>query len=402
MKILFVTPFFPGKATAIKNLMREMIKGLAVRNEVYLVSRIEPEERGSVNEIAQHCTILALSEYATPQKRSPLALLAIIGSYLNLALVARKIIRNRPVDIIQVTYTDLGLFLHKTGIIRAPMVLDTQDVNALLTYRDFSTATGHLRKVLLYCLHIARKHVERFILKRFDLITTRSAYDRDAIRTILARMNRSVPVIDVRHPIDVPLHAPVQRALRRPNSLLFVGALNREWNVRYVLYFMDTILPLIRSKLPGATLTVVGGQPPESLAERCRMDPSVELTGFVEDVSPYYNRSMVFVSPILIGGGIIFKNLEAMSYGVPVVTTSWGNEGIGAAPEKDLLIGDTPEVFAGQVVRLIEDGDLYDAIAENAIRFVRRNYSKDTIIMSLESAYARLIGGTLKNEAACP
>jgi len=54
----------------------------------------------------------------------------------------------------------------------------------------------------------------------------------------------------------------------------------------------------------------------------------------VEDIDECYKKASVFVAPVLVGGGIIVKILDAMAAGTPVVTTSFGNEGVGAAPGK--------------------------------------------------------------------
>jgi polysaccharide biosynthesis protein PslH len=116
-------------------------------------------------------------------------------------------------------------------------------------------------------------------------------------------------------------------------------------------------------------------------------DPLVSVTGFVDDIDRLYKTSAVFVAPILTGGGIIVKILDALAARRPVVTTSYGNEGVAARPERDLLVADDPEMFATQVIRLLTDSVLAEKVASNGRNFVRENYGLEAVIRRLEEVY---------------
>jgi glycosyltransferase involved in cell wall biosynthesis len=66
----------------------------------------------------------------------------------------------------------------------------------------------------------------------------------------------------------------------------------------------------------------------------------------------------VFVALILQDGGAIVKVLDAMAAGTPVVTTTYGNEGIAGTPGRDLLVADDPQAFAEAVVAVMRDPSL--------------------------------------------
>ncbi len=99
------------------------------------------------------------------------------------------------------------------------------------------------------------------------------------------------------------------------------------------------------------------------------------VTGFVEDVRPYMARSEVFVIPLLIGGGIRGKALEAMAMKIPIVTTSIGCESILLKHEESALFADTPVEFADAVLRLFNDELLRKRLSERAYQTVIEQYN---------------------------
>lgn len=384
-----ITPFFPNKTTGAKKIFMDIIKGLSENNEVFLISRIEPDEKAIVKEVERYCKIICLYEFKTPKKRRLIGILQIVLSYLMLAIKARRAIRQSDVDIIQVSYTDFGLFLHKSRSIKLPMVMDTHDVNTLVAEREYKSAKSLALKVLKGVLLLSSRYAERYTLSRFDLITARSPNDT----RIFQQFNLNIPVVTVRQPVEIPSNLPLSVRERQTNSLLFVGAMHRELNVRYILYFYKNILPLIREKISDAVLYVVGSNPDDKLLVIAKEDNRFKVTGFVEDVTSFYRKNMVFVSPILIGGGVMVKNLEAMSNGLPVVTTTLGNEGIEAVHNRDILIADDPKDFAESVVRLLQDKELHKMISMNSIAFIRKNFSQKDIIKTIEDAYYNIVNG---------
>ncbi len=140
------------------------------------------------------------------------------------------------------------------------------------------------------------------------------------------------------------------------NTILFLASFKyRKTNVDAALYFYHSVLPLVRKNIPDAQFIIAGYGPPDELLSLQNQDPSVVVPGFVDDADEYYKRASVFVAPILVGGGIIVKILDAMAAGTPVVSTTYGNEGIRAEPGRDILIADDPEGFASQVIRVLHD-----------------------------------------------
>jgi glycosyltransferase involved in cell wall biosynthesis len=174
-----------------------------------------------------------------------------------------------------------------------------------------------------------------------------------------------------------------------PTALLFFGAIDYYPNTDGVLFFTKDILPLLTARIPRVQLSIVGRRPPESvLALR---STTVEVTGAVEDVRPHITRAAVIIVPLRLGGGTRLKILEAMAMGKAIVSTSLGAEGLEVVPERDLLIADTPEAFASQIARLLDDSALAARLGAAARRLVAANYGWRASIDRLSCFYGQVI-----------
>jgi len=144
-------------------------------------------------------------------------------------------------------------------------------------------------------------------------------------------------------------------------------------------------------EVPDAEFWVAGGGAPPFLVSQLSGDPRVKVTGYVTDLEWLYKSAAVFVAPILTGGGIIVKILDAMAAGVPVVTTTYGNEGIRGVPGEDLLIADRSEEFARGVISLLKDDVRRKMLGESARRLEEERSSTPGLIDTIEGVYRELV-----------
>jgi glycosyltransferase involved in cell wall biosynthesis len=168
------------------------------------------------------------------------------------------------------------------------------------------------------------------------------------------------------------------RKAELPFSFLFVGTLGYYPNEDAVRYLAAEILPRMRSTTATAfRFDVVGAGATGRLEQLA--GPELRLIGAVSDVGRSYRDAAAVVAPMRAGGGTRIKILEAFSYQRPVVGTSIGMEGITARHEEQILIGDTPDAFAAQCVRLMNDWDLGERLAERAYATVVQAYSFEAL-----------------------
>jgi hypothetical protein len=120
-----------------------------------------------------------------------------------------------------------------------------------------------------------------------------------------------------------------------------------------LLWFLEHVLPLIRSRIPWVRLRVTGRYPPAALL--AMSNPNLCFDGHVSDLAAFYNEIRVIVSPIRFGSGVKLKTIQAIQYAVPTVATTIAAEGMTLDACRGVHVSDDPTVFAAAVTRLMTD-----------------------------------------------
>ena len=170
----------------------------------------------------------------------------------------------------------------------------------------------------------------------------------------------------------------VRERLHERRDLLFVAGFAHPPNVSAAVWLVREVLPRVRERVPGLQVWLVGANPNEAV--RALACEHVHVTGFVTDevLADHYGRARVAVAPLRFGGGMKGKVIEAMRFGLPVVTTAAGAQGLEAALGF-LAVSDDPADFADQVIGLLQDDPLWLARSEAAQRFARERFSVEAL-----------------------
>lgn len=160
---------------------------------------------------------------------------------------------------------------------------------------------------------------------------------------------------------------------RHPRTILFTGVMNYEPNVDGVVWFVSQCWPEIRSRFADARLLVVGSRPAARILELDRQ-PGIEVTGRVPETPPYFDRAAVAIAPLRLARGVQNKVLEAMSMGLPVVSSPQAAQGLGDVPEGTMLIADGSAATTSAVCELLENPGQARAVGARAAAYVRAQF----------------------------
>ena len=166
-------------------------------------------------------------------------------------------------------------------------------------------------------------------------------------------------------------------------NLVFTGAMDYHANVDGVLWFCREIWPVLKGQFPELRFTIVGGKPTPAVLALAKLD-GVAVTGFVDDVRPYYRDADVCVIPLRLARGVQNKVLEALAMGKSAVATAKANAGIQAEDGTHLRLADSPRDFAAAVVALLHDRGERERLGGNARCFVTQHYDWATNMEKLE------------------
>lgn len=252
-------------------------------------------------------------------------------------------------------------FAFATGL---PVVLELMDSLTLRLEHFVDVVRGPRRWLYREELRRMRRY-EQAIARRADHVILVSERDRPYVA------DADVSVIE--NGVDAEAFAP-QTATRAANALVLSGNMGYEPNVDAARWFAREVLPAVRAHVPEATLTIAGARPARSVRELGAL-PGVTVSGDVDSMPAALNAASVAVVPLRSGSGIQNKVLEAMSCGLPVVTTPVGLGAIEARDGEELLVADGAAPFAEAVVRLLRDPTLRDELGRRARARILARYS---------------------------
>ncbi len=144
-------------------------------------------------------------------------------------------------------------------------------------------------------------------------------------------------------------------------GVIFVGGFEHPPNTEAVTRLVRRVMPIVWRRLGPVPVTIVGGSvPPEVLGLGSGL---VDITGWVPELEPLLDRARVMVAPLTWGAGLKGKVTQALAFGLPVVTTSIGAEGLDVVDGAELLIADDDEDLAERVIRALTDDVLWGALS---------------------------------------
>jgi GT2 family glycosyltransferase/glycosyltransferase involved in cell wall biosynthesis len=166
--------------------------------------------------------------------------------------------------------------------------------------------------------------------------------------------------------------------LARRRDLLFVAGFGHPPNGDAAAWLVERVMPLVWQHAPDVHLYLVGSNP--SAQVQALAGPQVTVTGFVTDdeLARRYGEARVAVAPLRYGGGVKGKVVEAMRFGLPIVTTSVGVQGLAAARHA-VAVADDPLPFAEAVVALLRDDTLWMRASASELAFAREHFSVEAM-----------------------
>jgi len=158
-------------------------------------------------------------------------------------------------------------------------------------------------------------------------------------------------------------------------DIVFVGNLSYAPNVEAAIYITQKLIPKLLKVNPSIKTLISGATPHPSLCKAINKIPSIELTGWVDDITSSYRRGKIFVAPLFIGTGMQNKLIEAMALGLPCITTTLANNAIGGKHLESIYVADSLESYIEGINKLLSDQQLYSTIQQNAKNLVKDKYN---------------------------
>ncbi len=398
LRILWLSHFvpYPPKGGCFQRSYN-LIAQTARRHDVHLIAMrpkaaaapdADTEARAA---LLQHCRSVTLLDISAATRPAALArrafTSALTGQSLTVTLFEspemRRLVRNAQATADVVHLDSISLAGYLPDVANRPTLMTHHGAESFMIRRRIGNEHSVVRKAFFAAEWLTLRRAERRACPRVGVNVVMSDLDGRIMQEIAPASYRVVE-----NGVDVAFFQPLP--VMDGQSLVFAGRLDQYSNRDGIVHFMEAAWPLLTARHPDARITIVGSNPPEHLRTLAARDPRIEVTGFVDDVRPFFARATAAICPIRDGGGTRIKVLDALAQGKPLIATTIGCEGLDVVPDRDVLIGDTPEAFAAQIGRVFEDATLRASLARQGRHLIERVYAWDIPGRKLTALYESL------------
>jgi glycosyltransferase involved in cell wall biosynthesis len=408
-RIIFLTQVLPYPLNAGPKVRAyHMLRHLAGQHEVTLVSFIRPDD--SADAIA-HLSGICRAVHTVAMQRSTWRNLRAGGKGLLTGLpiviardeigemqaLVRRLAASQAFDVVhadQLSMSAYGLLAAQAGDL--PALLDEHNAIYLLTQRMMADERNWARRTVIAREAKAFARYEARTCQAYDAVLTVTPEDRQHLLTLYPPERREAlrdkfTVV----PISVDPDE-VAAVAHRPNpvpTILHVGTMFWPPNVAGVMWFAREVLPLIHQRLPETRFVVVGKAPPPEV-QALGSDPRIVITGYVAELEPYLAEADAFVVPLHVGGGMRVKILDAWLWGLPIISTPIGAEGIELVDGDNILLAEGAPNFADAVTRVLTDDTLNRQLRTAGRTWVEETYAWRAVYRRVDRVYAKLLTAT--------
>ena len=263
-----------------------------------------------------------------------------------------------------------------------PKTIDYQDIFSYGMKRRADIASPITRPIYNMEYHRLKRY-EAAIFDDFDVKTIISEPDR-----ALFPHEKRDEILIIPNGVDHDFFKPQECEKRY--DLVFTGNMSYPPNVNAVEYLAEEIMPIVWRTLPDTKLYIAGATPDTKVKKAA--SEKIIVSGWLNDIRDAYAQSRVFIAPMRIGTGLQNKLLEAMSMGLPAITSPLANASLGAKPNKEVLIGNNAEEMAQHIISLLTNKVIAQSIAQEGHNFAYRVYNWSTATEQLEKAMISAIG----------
>lgn len=264
---------------------------------------------------------------------------------------------------------------------KARLTLRSHNIENEIWNRLHSNEKLGLKKLYFKNLSKRIKRFEKSVLNKYDFlvpITYRDAaeYQKLGNKKPSKVIQTGIPSKDIVDTLKV----------RKERKLYFLGSLDWLPNQEGVLWFIEKVWPLIWHADEKLEFHIAGRNAPAWFPKLVDK-PGIIFHGEVPRAHEFVDNYDIMVVPLLSGGGMRVKIVEAMAKGKIIVTTPIGAEGLDIIPNYHAIVSETPEDFATGVQILLKNTDFYIKLGENSIRFIKNNYTNRALAKELVSFY---------------
>lgn len=294
----------------------------------------------------------------------------------------KKIKTNKRIDAVYCNMMFFGQYLEyfdKTTI----KILDQHDFDSYRWKKEVESYKLGARKIFSFINYMKTKQYEKDIYPKFDICFSVSEEDMEMSKPLSEKTKFFLAAngVDTKYFNNRMIYEKEER------SILFTGG-SSDRNVQAIRYFYEDIYPYLKDE--GLKIYIAGNIPKRKLDFIDSKD--FIITGRVDDIREYFEKSLIYIAPFKLGGGTKLKILEAGAMELPIVATNDGARGIDLKNNEEIFINNSEKEFAKQVLDIISNSSEGHKVGMRARKKVVEKYEWNNIALEIENQILRSIG----------
>ena len=374
-KILVLSPCYPYPPdNGLKIRVYNITKILSKHYKCDLISLTLNKKNSSLNHVYP---INSIKKFLL----SPLYLLD-----NSLPLQAHLFFDKSIYNTIQSRVNDYDLFFSFTirtstylSAIKKPKILDFIDSLYLSYSRSKIRTKSLLWKTIYHLEHKKLKKIEEDCLRKFDAVLFINKKEKEFYPEFHNTFWIPNGVND--HLFDFDIKPDINK-----NNICFLGNMNYQPNLDAMLWFIENVFPLLHKSIKLYIIGNISNVKKIFLTRKSKHNKRIIFTGFLDNPYNLISDSLLVIAPIISGGGLQNKVIEAMASGKIVVSTSSVAQAVYSAQNYEHLIcTDSPQQMAETINKIHFDYKKYYPICHRARELIKRFYTWSAVETKLLS-----------------
>ncbi len=292
---------------------------------------------------------------------------AVIGQYVG------DLSKNLGINVVIIQYITLT---YVSGYVRrqcpdARTIVDTHDVMHLRNAEFEEMGTNSWLKV--------NAEQERTAIECCDAAIAISDEDQESLQALVP----GKPVLKVTYALPPQTRQGGAPSANNKTTLGFIGS-DGDANRMGLADFLRESWPKLTDHFGDSILLRVAG-PIDTRPFETDKPSNIEFIGVVDSLADFYGSIDIAINPTTIRSGFKIKSLEALAWGIPLVTTPAGIAGMSVAIGHGAIVADTWDDFAAALISIVDDRRLWEHAARDAHLTVTKYFSPDTVYANLVS-----------------
>ena len=216
-----------------------------------------------------------------------------------------------------------------------------------------------------------------------------------AIKTCSKRLEKKIhewfpekKIISIPFAIDHQLYPFTPNDLRPTQKRITLIA-SMDWypGKSAAIRLLEDLWPTLYKMNPDCVLTIVGWHAKKELKKYLELQ-NIEIYENVPDIHKFFINSSILLYAPCRGSGMKIKILESMLYGIPIVTTGEGVEGLDYVHRIHALVSDENSELIQYAHELLNNFDLQQKLRFNARKLVEMQCSVANVVSEIENFYS--------------